>query len=260
MFHKKMVVSLIYIMVSLSCGAWDRMPAPTTAIAVLGVAEPPAGYNAFCKTYQVECAPLQNHDGDRSEGPISTTSPRYWRQIFRNSDHPTPSTDKTPASQSAQQATPPNGPESKAIPRIVLDRNVWATLNRINRAVNDSIRSPSDPESFRQAAHWVLAVSETDNHVGNCKDAAIEKRHQLIAAGIPSAALAIAVVRTLNDQAHAVLVFHAQTGDYVLDSAGPWISSWHELNYRWISMETPNSPTRWSAVRVPMASPSAQVE
>jgi predicted transglutaminase-like cysteine proteinase len=260
MFYKKTAISLIYIVISLSCGAWDRIPAPTTAISVLGMAEPPAGYNAFCKIYQVECAPLQNHDGDSSEGQISTTSPRYWRQIFRNSDRVTPYAGKAPDSQPPQQATPSKGPESQTIPRIVLDRNVWAALNRVNRQVNEAMRSPVDPESFRQAAHWVLAVSETNDHVGNCKDAAVEKRHQLIAAGIPSAALAIAVVRTLNDQAHAVLVFHAQTGDYVLDSAGPWISSWRDLDYRWISMETPDSPTRWSAVQTSIILQPTHVE
>ena len=62
----------------------------------------------------------------------------------------------------------------------------------------------SDAQAFGRQDYWRTSVEITNE--GDCEDYVIAKRHEMIAAGYPAAALSIAIVRTPWNVRHAVLL------------------------------------------------------
>ncbi len=82
---------------------------------------------------------------------------------------------------------------------------------------------------------------------GDCEDYALEKRRQLIAAGVPETALSMAVAFTARGESHAVLMVSLESGDWVLDNLTPWATPWGDLNYRWVERQIPGTAL-WTTV------------
>ena len=70
----------------------------------------------------------------------------------------------------------------------------------------------------------------------------------LINAGLSPSALSIAVVVTLRDEVHAVLLLSTDQGEYVLDSLSNSILPWEKAGYRWRQRQVAGSVTSWAMV------------
>ncbi len=130
---------------------------------------------------------------------------------------------------------------------IVLNDDVRAKLIAVNQTINQSIVYETDEEQYGVANLWTL---DAVGGYGNCKDYALAKRQQLIAQGFPESALRIAIVRTPQDELHAVLTVDTDRGDFVLDSLTSEIMPWSSTQYRWLTRQSAADPIRW--VHVPM--------
>ena len=67
----------------------------------------------------------------------------------------------------------------------------WATVQRVNVAVNTSVDPVTDQELYGRDEVWAYP----DAGAGDCEDFVLEKRRQLMKAGFPTSDLLITVVR-----------------------------------------------------------------
>lgn len=164
------------------------------------------------------------------------------------------SIERAPAADQARpgddEAAPPPaaaGPEADRA-RLDLDAKTWEKLNRINVHVNRAIRPASDLQVYGVRDWWVAPLSSGLPPYGDCKDYALEKRRELIRAGVPAKALSLATARTAGGEPHAVLIVAARQGDYVLDNLDRNIRLWSRTPYAWEARQSPGDPLVWLAV------------
>lgn len=151
---------------------------------------------------------------------------------------------------SADDLVAPRAPE-KAVEQaaaddaatLVLDSENWALLNRVNRSVNRRIRNLSDQRNYGQLDYWQTPSGSSPR--GDCEDYVLTKREELIAAGVPAAALSIAIVETRWGESHAVLLVAGDTGEVVLDNLSAWISRWDRTDYVWHERQAPGRVFEW---------------
>ena len=92
--------------------------------------------------------------------------------------------------------------------------------------------------------YWV-APGTGPSARGDCEDFALQKRRELISAGIDPNALSLALVRTRAGENHAVLIVASDQGDYVLDNRTDDVKLWNEVPYQWISRQAPGGTLAW---------------
>ncbi|CAH1668628.1 MULTISPECIES: transglutaminase-like cysteine peptidase [unclassified Chelatococcus] len=126
--------------------------------------------------------------------------------------------------------------------KIMLSQARWSEIAAINRRINAAIRPMPDIQ------HWGLVESWDfpDDGVGDCEDYVLEKRKQLVAAGLPRRALLITVVLDEANAGHAVLMVRTDRGDFVLDNKRDAILPWSATGYRFIKRES-QGETGWVA-------------
>ncbi|GGE00983.1 hypothetical protein GCM10011390_19790 [Aureimonas endophytica] len=115
------------------------------------------------------------------------------------------------------------------------------TIRAINGEVNRAIRAVNDPPGPLGDV-WTLAPKK-----GDCDDYAVTKRHRLIAAGIPVAALRLVVARTRSGEGHAVVLVRTNDGDLVLDNRTSKIRPWGETDLTLMKLQSGEDPRRWVA-------------
>jgi predicted transglutaminase-like cysteine proteinase len=104
-----------------------------------------------------------------------------------------------------------------------------ATLGEINRAVNAGILLLADQQCLGVEEHW----DYPRKGVGDCEDFALEKRRRLVAEGLPSAALTMAIVHHRTRYfGHAVVLAETPAGTFVLDNLTDAILCWRATPYR----------------------------
>src|ERR1700740_2145398 len=142
-------------------------------------------------------------------------------------------------------ATPPNGflamcaakPELCVVPADARSKvaatDTMATLVAVNRRVNASVRQKSDYDVYGLADVWSRPVRSAAGLTGDCKKIALEKRLELIEAGVPAQSLTYALVYRRDLGLHIVLVAATENGDMVLDSRTPYVTRWQEAPYAW---------------------------
>lgn len=118
---------------------------------------------------------------------------------------------------------------------VKLTKRLEKQLASVNRSVNSSMRPRRDGGTDR----WAVGVQ-----TGDCEDFALTKRARLIAAGWPSSALSMTVVRTHSGEGHAVLSVHTSQGTLVLDNLNKSVRPLRRVPYRIIAMQT-GSPMQW---------------
>lgn len=129
----------------------------------------------------------------------------------------------------------------------------WKLVTSVNSRVNKKIIYREDKEAFGQADYWTMPLEDGQRY-GDCEDFALEKRRELVAAGIPASALTIALVVTPTGQNHAVLVVATDKGDYVLDNLTPWVDAWSATSYHWVARQLPGGgELDWTAIDAPRA-------
>ena len=128
---------------------------------------------------------------------------------------------------------------------IALTWERWNELNVVNRAVNRDI---APDESVTE--EWQVFP-----RVGDCKDYAVTKRHELLARGWPSRALLLSEVVVPSGAHHLVLVVRTKDTDLVLDNLNANIRpvAMTFRQYQWVRIESPQNPKFWATVRAPGA-------
>jgi predicted transglutaminase-like cysteine proteinase len=126
--------------------------------------------------------------------------------------------------------------------KVVLDEATRAKLVAVNDRINAAITYATDQEQYGVVNVWTL---DAIGGYGNCKDYALAKRQALIDEGFPENALRIAIVRTAQNELHAVLTVDTDHGDFVLDSIDPQIRPWADTRYAWLSRQSASDPLRW---------------
>jgi len=128
--------------------------------------------------------------------------------------------------------------------RIPLTAATKARLDKANRAVNDAIRPVTDMDHWGVADRWDIP---TDGK-GDCEDYVLRKRQVLVAAGMPRAALRVAVVINELNEGHAVLLALTSGGDLVLDNRTGDVVRWDRTGYTFVKRESDDG-RGWSALR-----------
>ncbi|HJV43202.1 MAG TPA: transglutaminase-like cysteine peptidase [Caulobacter sp.] len=129
------------------------------------------------------------------------------------------------------------------------EREQLKLLNLVNQSVNREVKKTSDLDLYGQPEYWSLPRLVDGKLYGDCEDYALEKRRQLIAAGVPESALSLAVAVTARGEGHAVLMISLKSGDWVLDNLTPWATPWEDLNYHWIERQVPGTAL-WTSAAV----------
>jgi predicted transglutaminase-like cysteine proteinase len=127
------------------------------------------------------------------------------------------------------------------------EREQLKLLNQVNQTVNRIVHSASDMDLYGQAEYWSLPRVIDGKMYGDCDDYALEKRRELIEAGVPESALSMAVAVTARGESHAVLMISLKSGDWVLDNLTPWATPWQQLNYHWVERQVPGTALWTSA-------------
>lgn len=139
------------------------------------------------------------------------------------------------ARQPTECADAPGSPDT-----IALDAASWQALQTTNSAYNAAIHPEEDAVHYGRVDYWTIP---TDGY-GDCEDYALAKRHALIAAKFSPRALRIAIARSAQGEAHAVLTVATDHGDYVLDNMTDAVLPWGETKLSWIARQTPGQ-SQW---------------
>jgi len=156
----------------------------------------------------------------------------------------------------AGQARPVKAVVAPAAQGAVLTTLAWTTrperdqmklLNQVNQLVNRTVKKATDLDLYGQVEYWALPRLVNGKLYGDCEDYALEKRRQLIEAGVPETALSMAVAFTNRGESHAVLMVSLESGDWVLDNLTPWATPWGDLNYHWVERQVPGT-SQWTTI------------
>ena len=120
---------------------------------------------------------------------------------------------------------------------FTLDRR--AELEQVQVASNAGIAPRANP-----AHSWDYARDGG----GDCNTYALTKRQALMARGWPADSLLLAAAYDELGEGHLVLIARTSEGDFALDNRVDHVVEWSALPYRWISMQSQNSPARWVKV------------
>lgn len=126
-----------------------------------------------------------------------------------------------------------------------LPRSLHKLLKAVNLRVNRNVLQRSDMAIFGVDEYWRVAGSAR-NAMGDCEDIALEKRAQLIAAGVPQDKLFFGVVYKRRVGLHTVLLVRTEAGDMVLDNLSDKVRKWHAGGYSWLRVQQPGKPMHWS--------------
>lgn len=145
--------------------------------------------------------------------------------------------------------------------QIALTDASWRALLEVNRRVNRAIQPATDSQIYGVEERWSRPLAEHPGAFvvrGDCEDYALEKRAQLMEAGWPADALALAIAVVPNVGLHAVLVVQTDQGDFVLDNLHTSPRRVTHRDYAWVSRQVGPGLDRWtsaSARRVDAAIP-----
>lgn len=186
-------------------------------------------------------APTQA-EADDNDGLISVETVTAWTLA--------PVEDFVPAGEmreTAPMAEPPAAEPTVLAWTTRAERDQLKLLNQVNQSVNREVKKASDLDLYGMPEYWSLPRVIDGKKYGDCEDYALEKRRQLIDAGVPESALSLAVAVTARGEAHAVLMISLKSGDWVLDNLTPWATPWEDLNYRWVERQVPGTALWTSA-------------
>lgn len=130
---------------------------------------------------------------------------------------------------------------------VVLTRQSWKDLVRINNRVNDAIKPMTDMDHWGVVERW----NYPDDGYGDCEDYVLLKRRMLMQAGWPRQSLLITVVHDLKGQGHAVLTVKTDMGEFILDNQEERILLWSETSYRFVKRQSQTDPNVWLALGDP---------
>jgi predicted transglutaminase-like cysteine proteinase len=119
---------------------------------------------------------------------------------------------------------------------VKLTPKLQRQLASVNARVNSRMKGVVDKGSDK----WAIGGKS-----GDCEDFALTKRAMLIAAGWPSRALSMTVVKTAWGEGHAVLSVHTSSGTMVLDNLARTVKPLRNAGYRVVAMQG-GSAMQWT--------------
>lgn len=231
-------------------GAASPAAAQSGSIMPLGAeAAPPAGVIDFCRRDLEAC---RSPGAALAEVVAQTDAAArdYWRRMFMRADAlapPSATEPQRPTAEPARRAVASFASSATAGDTVVaLSGPLWRTVTRVNAEINAAIRADDDLRAYRQADYWTIPrATGRARPVGDCEDFALAKRERLLALGVPSEALSIALVTTRTGLSHAVLLVATDQGEYVLDNLTPWVVHWTEARLTWRERQAPGQMLKW---------------
>lgn len=122
-------------------------------------------------------------------------------------------------------------------PVIAWSAEVFQQLGEVNRAVNAEVEFVADMDHLGLEEDWDLP----HDCRGDCEDFALEKRERLVALGLPSAALTMAIgFHRVQVFPHAVLLVETTAGTLVLDNLSGEVLCWDAVPYMFTRREQPD--------------------
>jgi predicted transglutaminase-like cysteine proteinase len=136
-----------------------------------------------------------------------------------------------------RQMTPAEAP-------VELTRKLWATMVAVNNAVNVRVQPRTDMEMWGKEEVW----SYPDNGFGDCEDYVLEKRRELMGAGVPAGDVLVTVVRQPNGDGHAVLTVRTSLGEFILDNLEPKVLAWTDTAYTYLKRQSTRNSGVWLTI------------
>jgi predicted transglutaminase-like cysteine proteinase len=149
------------------------------------------------------------------------------------------------------QAEPPNKLDTSLPTSDARDAGRLQHIREVNDRINAAISPATDVQAFGVNDVWTLPLRRGGRALGNCKHYVLEKRRALVDAGVPSADMSIAIVRTVTNEMHAVLLVKTSEGEVVLDNLTRDIRGWRDVNYTWLERQKPGEPLAWVRLDAP---------
>lgn len=125
---------------------------------------------------------------------------------------------------------------------VAATSDVLAIAAHVHQRVNREISAEAEPPG---QDHWRLAPRS-----GDCEDYALTKQALLRAAGLPAAAVRLAVARLPQGDRHAVVTVATSQGTLVLDNLQSDVVPLSSLaGYVWLQIEQPGEFMRWQELQ-----------
>ncbi|MBA8877782.1 transglutaminase-like cysteine peptidase [Phyllobacterium myrsinacearum] len=138
---------------------------------------------------------------------------------------------------------------SRNVAPAKMTRDFWELIVNVNSRVNQTVKPLTDMEIYGVEEYW--GYPDKVGNVGDCEDYVLEKRRELMQAGISPADLLITVVRKPDGEGHAVLTVRTDTGDFVLDNLADGVKNWSETEYTYLKRQATNNTGRWVSIEAP---------
>ena len=216
--------------VLLAAGPAAARSAKPAFVPLGAVADAPAGWVRLCATDPAAC------------GLAAVPAAEPIAEVVVRSEYFTSGAiTRLPSSGDPVPAAP------AAVPAVGDDVALADLAGRINTAVNRRTVQRSDLKIYGVDELW-RAAGSGPGAVGDCEDLALEKRAQLLAAGVPAHRLVLATVFRSGVGLHTVLVLRRDTGDFVLDSRTNRMLPWARARYSWLRLQSAERPMEWYRV------------
>lgn len=138
---------------------------------------------------------------------------------------------------------------SRNVTPAKMSRDFWELIVNVNSHVNQTVKPLTDMEIYGVEEYW--GYPDKVGNVGDCEDYVLEKRRELMQAGISPADLLITVVRKPDGEGHAVLTVRTDTGDFILDNLADSVKNWSETEYTYLKRQATNNTGRWVSIEAP---------
>ena len=99
-------------------------------------------------------------------------------------------------------------------------------------------------ENYGVEEYWAYP----DNVYGDCEDYALEKRRELMDAGVPAGDLLMTVARQPNGDGHAVLTVRTSLGEFILDNLETKVLSWTDTDYTYLKRQSTENSGVWVTI------------
>ncbi|MFK0690086.1 transglutaminase-like cysteine peptidase [Mesorhizobium sp. IMUNJ 23033] len=117
-------------------------------------------------------------------------------------------------------------------------------VTAVDVSVNTRIKPMSDMDNYGKEEWW----SYPDDGFGDCEDYALEKRRELISAGVAVSNLLMTVVRKPDGEGHAVLTVRTDKGDFILDNLTDKVRLWSKTGYRYLKRQASDNTGHWVSI------------
>jgi len=138
---------------------------------------------------------------------------------------------------------------SRNVAPAKMTRDFWELIVNVNSHVNQTVKPLTDMEIYGVEEYW--GYPDKVGNVVDCEDYVLEKRRELMQAGVSPADLLITVVRKPDGEGHAVLTVRTDTGDFILDNLADSVKNWSETEYTYLKRQATNNTGRWVSIEAP---------